>query len=71
MKILVVSSYLPFPLLSGGQIRLYNLIKNLSKNNSITLVCENRQQQTENDVAEIKKYCKNVFTIDRKKQWSI
>ncbi len=71
MKILMVSSYLPFPLLSGGNIRLYNLLKLLSKKHKITLICERRPNQTEADVKEVEKICEKVITVERKKQWSI
>jgi polysaccharide biosynthesis protein PslH len=70
MKILMVSSYLPFPLKSGGEIRLYNLIKNLAEKHEITLICERRDYQTQEDVEEVKKICKKVITVTRKKQWS-
>lgn len=70
MRILIVSSYLPFPLYSGGHIRLFNLIKQLSKKHKITLICEKRDFQTEKDVAELKKICEKVITVARKKQWS-
>jgi glycosyltransferase involved in cell wall biosynthesis len=70
MKILMVSSYLPFPLRSGGHIRLYNLIKNLSEKNDITLICEKRDFQTDEDIEEVEKICKKVLTVRRKKQWS-
>lgn len=66
----MVSSYLPYPLYSGGQVRLYNLLKKLSSKHDITLVCEMRNNQTAEDIAEIKKYCKKVVTVMRKKQWS-
>ncbi len=71
MKILMVSSFLPFPLTSGGHIRLYNLIKNLSEKHSITLICEKRDNQTEEDLAQVEKICEKVITVRRKKQWSI
>ncbi len=71
MKILMIASYLPFPLHSGGHIRLYNLIKNLSNENEITLICEKRDFQTQQDVEEVEKICKKVVTVKRKKQWSI
>lgn len=67
----MISSYLPFPLHSGGHIRLYNLIKNLSKENEIILICEKRSSQTKEDVKEIEGICKKVITVDRKKQWSL
>lgn len=70
MRILIVSSYLPFPLFSGGAVRLYNLIKQLSKKHKITLVCEKRSTQGEDDIKELKKLCEEVITINRKKQWS-
>ena len=50
---------------------MFNLIKYLSKNNEITLVCEKRSNQDNSDINEIKRYCKEVFTVDRKSQWSV
>jgi hypothetical protein len=70
MKILLVSSYLPYPLINGGHIRLYNLINHLSKKHKITLVCEKRNFQTDQDIAEVKKICEEVITVDRKDQWA-
>lgn len=70
MKILMVSSYLPYPLKSGGEIRLYNLMKNIAEKHEITLICEKRDYQTEADVEEVRKICKKVITVTRKKQWS-
>lgn len=66
----MISSFLPFPLHSGGHIRLYNLIKELSTKHKITLVCEIRDYQTQKDVSEVGKLCEEVVTIPRKKQWS-
>lgn len=71
MKILIVSSFLPFPLYSGGQVRLFNLIKELSKNHETTLICEKRTNQTTDDVKEIEKICKKVIAVNRRKQWTI
>ena len=66
----MISSFLPFPLFSGGNIRLYNLIKNLSDKHQITLICEKRSNQTDEDLREVEKICEKVITIDRKKQWT-
>lgn len=71
MKILLVSSFLPYPLTSGGHIRLFNLIKELSSRHQITLICEKRNFQRDPDIQEIKKFCETVITVRRKKQWSI
>lgn len=71
MKILMVSSFLPFPLFSGGHVRLYNLIKELSGKHEITLVCEKRDNQTQKEIEEIEKICEKVITVNRKKQWTV
>ncbi len=71
MNILLISSYLPYPLYSGGHIRLFNLIKELSKKHRITLVCEKRAYQTEKDIMEVARYCDTVHTVHRNKQWSL
>jgi len=71
MRILIVSSYLPYPLFSGGAVRLFNIIKELSKKHKITLVCEIRPNQTQEDVQKIKKFCEDIIVIPRKRQWSI
>lgn len=71
MKILMVSSYLPYPLTNGGHIRLFNLIKKLAVKYDITLICEMRSNQSKENIEVIEKYCKKVIAIPRKKQWSI
>jgi len=70
MNVLLVSSYLPYPLFSGGHVRLYNLIKELSLKHKITLVCEKRDYQGDVEINEVKKFCKKVITVPRGKQWS-
>lgn len=71
MKILMISSYLPYPLYSGGQVRLYNLIKELSGKHEITLICEKRVNQTEEDIKAVEKICSKVIAVERRKQWSV
>ncbi len=71
MNILLVSSYLPFPLFSGGHIRLYNLIKELSGKHKITLICEKRGYQGNAEIIELKKFCRKVIAVNRKEQWTI
>ncbi len=71
MKILMISSYLPYPLLDGGRIRLYNLINLLGEKHEITLICEKWFPQTQADVDEVAKICKKIIVIDRPKALSI
>ena len=69
MKILMLTPYLPFPPSSGGQIRSYNLIKQLSKKHDITLFCYIRSSAEEKFVPELKKYCKKVRVFTRRPAW--
>ncbi len=66
----MISSFLPYPLLSGGNIRLYNLLKYLHKKHEITLICEKRDFQKDSDVKKVEEVCFKVITVPRKKQWS-
>lgn len=72
MKILMLTLYLPYPPNSGGQIRSYNLIKNLAKKHEITLVSFIKKGE-EKYAAEMKKYCQEVlyfYRSDRPFTWS-
>ncbi len=72
MRILLVSSFLPYPLFSGGHIRLYNLMKNLKKDGyKITLICEKRDYQGKADIEKALEVCDKVITFDRQKPWSV
>lgn len=64
MKILMLTLYLPYPTNSGGQIRSYNLIKNLSRKHEITLVSFIKKGE-EKYASEMKKYCREVLYFYR------
>lgn len=64
MKILMLTLYLPYPPTSGGQIRSFNLIKDLSKKHEITLVSFIKKGE-EVYASELKKYCKEVLFFYR------
>lgn len=70
MKILFLTYDLPFPLNSGGKIRAYYLIKNLSKSHRITLFSYYRHEEQRRDVAEMEKYCVGVRLFKRRPPWS-
>ena len=69
MKILMLTPYLPYPLHSGGQIRSYNLIKNLSQKHQITLFSFIRSQKELTHIAELEKYCTKVKVFKRRQAW--
>lgn len=70
MKILMITPYLPYPLVSGGQIRTYNLLKNLSTKHDITLASFIRDSSEDKYREMLKPYCRQVITFKRRKAWS-
>lgn len=71
MKILMLTPYLPYPPTSGGQIRSYNLIKQLSHSHEITLCSLIKFDSEEKYVDKLKPFCKNIHVFKRaKKPWT-
>jgi glycosyltransferase involved in cell wall biosynthesis len=64
MKVLFVSALLPYPPRSGGQIRMYNLLKRLAKKHEITLVSFIRDEKERQYAPELK-FCKDVVMVMR------
>ncbi len=61
MKILIFSPIFPFPPDSGARIRIFNMIKILSKNHGIVLLT---QADPEKDItSELEKYCQEVEAV--------
>jgi len=65
----MLTPYLPYPLYSGGQIRTYNLLKNLAQKHQVTLFSFIRSNQEKQHVKELKKYCYKVKVFKRRKAW--
>ena len=65
MKVLMLTPYLPYPLVSGGQIRTYNLLKHLSKHHDITLFALIKNESERKHLKELKKYCKKIELFKR------
>lgn len=68
MKILMLTPYLPFPLLSGGQIRTYNLLKKLATKHDITLFALIKEENERQYQPELEKYCAKVRLFKRSKK---
>lgn len=65
MKILMLTPYLPYPLLSGGQIRTYNLLKKMAKLHDITLFALIKNDDEKQYIKELEKYCHKVRVFKR------
>src|SRR4030065_2236280 len=70
MKVLMITPYLPYPLYSGGQIRSYNLLKNLAKSHEITLFAFVKEVVPDH-IRELEKFCKKIEVFKRRKAWSV
>lgn len=65
MRILMLTPYLPYPLLSGGQIRTYNLLKKLAKTHDVTLFALIKEESERQYIPELEKYCRKVQVFKR------
>ncbi len=68
MKILFVSAVMPYPLYSGGQIRIYNLLKQASGHHEITLCAFTRSPSEKQQTKELS-FCKKLLTVLRGNAW--
>jgi len=68
MNILFISAVFPYPLFSGGQVRIYNLLKRLSKDHTITLYSFIRRKEEQNLVKHVS-FLKAVHLYDRGYVW--
>lgn len=72
MKILMLTPYLPYPPSSGGQVRSFNLIKNISKKHEITLFSLIKTDEEKKYIPELEKFCKSVKVFKRpEKAWTL
>jgi polysaccharide biosynthesis protein PslH len=64
MNILILSPFLPYPLDQGGKIRIFNIIKNLSRSHRITLaaIVDDRHAA---DTGELHDLCEEVILVER------
>ena len=61
MKVLFLSSWFPYPPDNGSRIRIFNLIKQLSKEHDITLLSFSRDSEvTEDRLQTMQQYCSTV-----------
>jgi len=72
MKILMLTPYLPYPPSSGGQVRSYNLIKNLASKHKITLFSLIKDEGERKYAQELEKYCQKIRIFKRPaKPWTL
>lgn len=62
MKILFLSFWFPYPPNFGYKIRVFNQIKELSKDNEVHLICFSNFEK--NNISELKNYCTSIFCFE-------
>ncbi|MFW5749012.1 MAG: glycosyltransferase family 4 protein [Chloroflexota bacterium] len=55
--LLMLTPYLPYPPISGGRMRTYNLLKYLHHDYAITLVCFGRPEEMAHDITPLGEFC--------------
>lgn len=63
----MLTPYLPFPLHSGGQIRTYNLLKQLAQKHEVTLFALIKDESEKQYISELEQYCAKVRVFRRSK----
>jgi len=70
MRILYLTSRLPYPLYKGDKLRAYHQIKYLSRRHSVTLCSFIESEKELSYIGELKKYCDHIETILLKPHFS-
>lgn len=65
MRILFLTSRFPYPPHRGDKLKIFNLIRNLSRNHSIALLSFSEGMDDEQWIRELRTYCERVETVPR------
>lgn len=60
MKIVVITSRVPYPIEKGDKLRIYNQIKELSKSHEVYLFAIDNDNVDQENIQHLKQYCKNI-----------
>ena len=72
MQILVIADYLPYPLIGGDRIRIYNLLKRMARRHEVSLVSFLEKPEDVEGVAHLKQFCSHVETVnfEQRSRWA-
>src|SRR5713101_7758635 len=63
MRILMITHHLPYPSLSGGRVRAYQLLERIAQHHEVTLFSLTKTSYNECDVEHLRRYCKTVVVF--------
>lgn len=65
MKILFLSPTVPYPLIDGGRIRVYNLLKQIANNNDVSLLVLETQPEDAKNIEHIQQLGVDVHLVEK------
>ncbi len=68
MRILVIADYLPFPLIGGDRIRIYNLLRRVARSNEVSFAGFLEKPEDEVGISNLRKFCKHVEVVNLPKK---
>ena len=71
MRVLVISDYLPYPLISGDRIRVYNLVRRMAEKHEVAFVAPVRTPEDQEAIAQLKGFCFRVETAPLTRQHAL
>lgn len=71
MRILMIANYLPYPLLSGGRLRIYHLLRRVADRHEVTLAALLESPDDREGIAHLRQFCHRVETaeLDGRGRW--
>lgn len=66
MKILFITNLLPYPLDNGGKIKTYNVIKSLSKENIVDMICFYEDENILNYMSELNEFLNKIYAFPKR-----
>jgi sugar transferase (PEP-CTERM/EpsH1 system associated) len=62
MRILMIANYLPYPQVSGGRIRIYNLLRRVASRHEVSLAALLESPEDAQGVSHLRQFCARVET---------
>ncbi len=66
MKILLLSTWFPYPPIQGSKIRAYNIIRSLSQEHEVALISLKDMDIKDEWIEHLNQYCKEVIVVDHR-----
>lgn len=68
MRILVITDTLPYPPISGGAVRIYNLLRRIARQHEVWLATLQYTSDEAEAVAHMQQFCHQVETVNRRRR---